>query len=434
MLMNIFKFLLRYAVIFSLLLVNVLIFSSRTFAERIHLDIASSGVRKVLVAVPSFLDETGDRNTATGRELARIMEEGLQFHGFVRILDARSYEGQVEPDWRALGADYVVRGRYSSAGNRMSVDSSLLDVMSGDMLATKNEKGSAARQEDMALRLVDAMVEEFTGEPGVAGTAIAFVSDKSGRKEIYIADVFGRHIRQVTRHHHLCVSPRFTADGTRLAYSSYHRGNQDLYLTDLAQNKKTRTLSRRKGMNLAPTFSPNKRTAVLTLSKDGNPDLYLIDMKGDIIKRLTKGVGINVSPSFSPDGGAICFVSDRSGRPQVYIMDLPTLQTRRLTFKGKENVEPSWSPRGDKIVYTRLVQGQYHIYTVPVSGGSAVRITSGIGNYESPTWSPDGRLIAFSRERNKNMELYVAQANGDGMRPMFSLEGNQSYPRWSPRL
>ncbi|MCI5132734.1 MAG: protein TolB, partial [Candidatus Electrothrix sp. EH2] len=313
--MNIFKSLLRYTVIIALFFVNAVVFSSSASAERIYLDIASSGVRKVLVAVPSFLDAAGDGKTATGRDIARIMEEGLQFHGFARILDSRSYEGQAEPDWRALGADYVVRGRYSLAGNRMNVDCSLLDVMSGDMLATRNYKGTAAQQEDLALRLVDAMVEEFTGEPGVARTSIAFVSDKTGRKEIYIADVFGRHIRQITRHHHLCVSPRFTVDGKRLAYSSYHRGNQDLYMTDLDQNKKTRTLSRRKGMNLAPAFSPDNRTAVLTLSKDGNPDMYLINMKGNIIKRLTKGAGINVSPSFSPDGGSICFVSDRSGRP-----------------------------------------------------------------------------------------------------------------------
>ncbi|MCI5120736.1 MAG: Tol-Pal system beta propeller repeat protein TolB [Candidatus Electrothrix sp. AUS4] len=432
--MNFFRSLLRSCTISSLVIVSVFLCVSSASAERIYLDIASSGVRKLVVAVPSFIDEAGDPATATGRNLARLMEEGLHFHGFVQILDPRHYEGQLRPDWRGLGADYVVMGNYTKAGEGVSVAASLLDVMNGNMLATKSYKGISAQQEDMALRLVDAMVKEFTGEPGVARSAIAFVSDKTGRKEIYIADVFGRHIRQITRHHHLCVSPRFTADGSQLAYSSYHRGNQDLYLTDLDQNEKTRTLSRRSGMNLAPAFSPDRRTAVVTLSRDGNPDLYLIDMEGEVIKRLTRQAGINVSPSFSPDGRAICFVSDRSGRPQVYIMDLQSMQVQRLTFDGKENVEPSWSPRGDKIVYTRLAEGRYHIYTIAVSGGAPTRITSGAGSYESPTWSPDGRLIAFSHKLNGKMKLYVAQANGEGMRPMFSFDGNQSYPRWSPRL
>ncbi|MGB5685215.1 MAG: Tol-Pal system beta propeller repeat protein TolB, partial [Candidatus Electrothrix sp.] len=419
---------------FSLFLVNVFFFVSGASAERIYLDIASSGMRKLVVAVPSFVDASGGQNTATGRDLARLMEEGLRFHGFVRILDSHRYEGQPRPDWRGLGADYVVMGSYALAGRQMTVSGNLLDVTSGERLSTRNYQGNSGQREEIALRLVDAMVEEFTGEPGVASSSIAFVSDETGRKEIYIADVFGRHVRQVTKHEHLSVSPRFTADGTRLAYTSYHRGNQDLYLTDLDQNKKTRTLSRRKGMNLAPTFSPDNRTAVVTLSKDGNPDLYLIDMKGDIIRRLTKRAGINVSPSFSPDGRAICFVSDRSGKPQIYIMDLQTMQARRLTFKGRENVEPSWSPRGDKIVYTHLAEGQYHIYTVPVSGGTPTRVTSGAGSCESPTWSPDGRLIAFSRKVGGKKEIYVIQANGEGMRPMFALKGGQSYPRWSPRL
>ena len=432
--MNLFRSLLGSGAIFSLLMVSFFFFVPQASAERIHLDIASSGVRKLVIAVPSFVNEDGDQNTATGHDLARLLEEGLRFHGFVRILDSHRYEGQRRPDWRGLGTDYVVTGKYTLAGERMSIAGSLLDVTSGDMLATRNYQGKARQREEMALRLVDALVEAFTGEPGVSRSSLAFISDETGRKEVYVADVFGRKVRQITRHNHLCVSPRFTADGSQLAYTSYHRGNQDLYITDLGQSKKTRTLSRRKGMNLAPAFSPNKRTAVVTLSKDGNPDLYLINMDGDIIKRLTKRAGINVSPSFSPDGRSICFVSDRSGRPQVYIMDLQNMQVRRLTFKGKENVEPSWSPQGDKIVYTRLTQGKYHIYTTPVRGGESTRITSGAGSYESPTWSPDGRLIAFSRKVNGKMEIYIAQANGEGLRPMFALEGNQSYPRWSPGI
>jgi TolB protein len=432
--MNSFRSLLGSGIFFLLLMMSFFFFVSHASAERIQLDIASSGMRKLVVAVPSFMDREGDQNTAIGRDLARLLEEGLRFHGFVQILDSHRYEGQRRPDWRRLGADYVVTGKYSLAGERMSIAGSLLDVMSGDLLATKNYQGKNRQREDMALRLVDALIEAFTGEPGVSQSSLAFISDKTGRKEVYIADVFGRKIRQVTRHHHLCVSPRFTSNGRQLAYTSYHRGNQDLYITDLDQTKKTRTLSRRKGMNLAPAFSPNNRTAVVTLSKDGNPDLYLIDMEGDIIKRLTRRAGINVSPSFSPDGQSICFVSDRSGRPQVYIMELQTMQVRRLTFQGKENVEPSWSPRGDKIVYTRLDQGHYNIYTIPVNGGDSTRITSGSGNYESPTWSPDGRLLAFSRKANGKKEIYIAQANGEGLRPMFALEGNQSYPRWSPRM
>ncbi len=401
-------------------------------AERIYLDIAASDMRKVVVAVPAFADAAGNLNTTRGRDIAGLLGRGLEFHGFVQVVDPGSYVGR-DGDWKALGADYVLLGKYALTGNKMVIEGSLLDVADNKMLAGRRYRGDAAQQDDMTLRLVDALVKEFTGEPGISRTSIAFVSDATGRKEIYIADVLGRKERRITRHNHLCVSPRFTPDGRSLAYSTYHRGNQDLYITDLNQSKVTRALSRRKGLNLAPAFAPDGRTMVVTLSKGGSPDLYLMDRKGKIIRQLTSGYGINVSPSFSPDGRQLAFVSDRTGKPQVYIMDMPGGQVRRLTFQGTENAEPSWSPKGDKIAYTGLSGGHYQIFTIPAQGGTPKQVSSGWGDFESPTWSPDGRQIAFSRKRDGRQQICAVFADGKGLRPLFSFKGNQSYPQWSPQ-
>ena len=62
---------------------------------------------------------------------------------------------------------------------------------------------------------------------------IAFVSEVSGgHKEIFVADVLGRNIKQLTNHKDLAVSPKFSPDGKMLAYTSYHPGNPNLYITD----------------------------------------------------------------------------------------------------------------------------------------------------------------------------------------------------------
>jgi TolB protein len=417
----------RRCAVFSAAVLLALSFCLPAAAERIQLDIANSGVRKLTVAVPAFADGSGSTSTAAGKKIADLLIKALEFHGFIEPVDVGA---ERSADWRSKGADYVVLGKFTEQG----IEASLLDVLPDKMLPAKQFSGSFAQQDDLALRLADALIEDFTGEPGVSRTSIAFVSDGTGRKEIYLADVLGRSTRQITRHNHLCVSPRFTADGTRLAYSSYHRGNQNLYITELNQSDLTRALSRRPGMNLAPAFSPDNRTMVVTLSRDGSPDLYLMDMTGQVLDRLTQGMGINVSPSFSPDGQSLAFVSDRSGKPQVYIMDVRSRRTRLLTLEGAENVEPSWSPKGDKIVYTSLSGGHYQICTMPVSGGAPTRITSGSGDCESPTWSPDGRQIAYSRKkRNGQSEICAAFANGRGERVLFRLKGSQSYPRWSPQ-
>jgi TolB protein len=414
--------------VFLLTLFLFLFTSLPVLAQRIQLDIVSSGVRKILVAVPHFVDASGNTNTAQGKKIADLLIQGLEFHGFVEIIK----QNRPSAEWKSLGVDYVVLGKYSTQGAQMTIEGSLLEVATERMLAGKQFRGPTAQQDDMTLRLVDSLIESFSGEPGISRTSIAFVSDGTGRKEVYLGDVLGRNVRQVTRHNHLCVAPRFTADGSRLAYSSYHRGNQNLYITDLNQDRVTHALSRREGLNLTPTFSPDNKNMIVTLSQDGSPNLYLMDMKGQIIEQLTENAGINVSPSYSPDGNSIVFVSDRSGRPQIYLMDIKTKRTRLLTFQGRENVEPSWSPKGDQIVYTSRTAGSYHIFTLPLQGGSPTQITSGPGSYESPSWSPDGKQIAYSRNRKGQVDICAIFANGRGERRLFTVKGNQSYPRWSP--
>ncbi|ADW18329.1 TolB domain-containing protein [Desulfobulbus propionicus DSM 2032] len=398
--------------------------------ERTYYDISASDVRKIMVAVPNFSGSGGNQGAA----VAQLLTKGLELHGFIGVIDSSRYGGSRDADWKSLGADYVVLGQVSGDPAGIAVEGQILDVASNASLAGRRFKGSAAQLEDMTLRLCDTLIQDFTGEMGVARTRIAYVSDATGRKEVYISDILGRHPRQVTRHRALCVSPRFTPDGNYLAYSTYHRGNQDLYITDLRQNTATNALSRRNGLNLAPTFSPDGRTMVVTLSKGGNPDLYSMDRQGNIIRQLTSGAGINVSASYSPDGQTLAFVSDRSGKPNVYVMSAGGGQAKRLTFKCPENSEPVWSPKGDEIAFTGLQGGIYQLFVMDRNGGNVRQLSTGGGNYESPTWSPDGRLLAVTRKSGSRSEICVVSKSGKDVRSLFAMKGNQSYPQWSGRL
>jgi len=402
-------------------------------AERVYLDITAQDVRKVVVAVPWFASADEPRGEKSqGEPMAELLGRALQFHGFIQVLDAKRFGGRNDADWKSLGADYVIMGKYDTAGSGMMVEGRILDVGEDRMLSGRRYRGALDQRDDMVLRLCDALIEEFTGEPGISRSRIGYVSDVTGKKEVYISDVLGLGQRQVTRHKHLAVSPRFSPDGNYLAYSSYHTGNQNLYLTDLRQNQVTRAISRRKGMNLAPAWSPDGMSMIVTLSKDGSPDLYMMDLQGKIEKRLTERAGINVSPSWSPDGKKIAFVSDRSGTPQVYIMDLKSRKVQRLTFEGSENTEPSWSPKGDLIAYTARKDNRYQLFTIDPNDPLSVRqVTSGVGDFESPTWSPDGKQIAFSRRLDGKQQICASMKDGREFRVLLDLAGNQTYPQWT---
>ena len=191
-----------YSLILALVLGVALLPCSLMAEEQTYYDISASGVRKIMLAVPAF---TG--NSSQGKFVADLLSRGLELHGFIGVVPSSRYAGNREADWKSAGADYVVLGQVNEDANGLSVQGQILDVAANQLLTGRRFSGSVAQLEDMTLRLCDALIKDFTGEEGVSRTRIAFVSDGSGHKEIYLSDILGNHPKQITRHRALCVAP-----------------------------------------------------------------------------------------------------------------------------------------------------------------------------------------------------------------------------------
>lgn len=403
--------------------------------DRIYLEIGSTDVRKINFAVPWFRsNQASGVPQELGKKLADTLAKALKFHGIINIIPTKVYNGSQSADWGGLGADFTVLGIYELNANSLRLELRLFDVSGDKMLLGKSYSGKLNQQNDMLFRFCNSVIEDLTGTPGIADSQIAFVSHARAtrKKEVYVTDILGQSFRQITRHKNLVVSPRFVPDSPYLTYTSYHSGNQNLYITDLRQNTTTRALSRRKGMNLAPGWFPDGEKMLVTLSYEGNPDLYMMSNKGKVIKQVTKNTGINVSATISPDGKQAVFVSDRSGSPQLYLMELATGRTQRITFEGTENAEPDWHPKENLIVYSSLRNGVYQICTkVPDRLAEANQLTTELSHHESPSWSPDGNQIIFSQQDGRENKIYAMMKNGSFQRRLFSVTGSQTYPRWA---
>ena len=416
------------------LLLLALLFAPAAWA-RVYLDITSPDLKKLQVAVPYFLDKdhTGEI-TKQGRAMADLLGRALALHGFIAIIPPAAYNNDRATNWKSVAADYVALGSFEQSAGGLIMEIRFRDTAGGRMVVGKRYRVPAARAHAMLRKFADETIYALTGERGVSNTEIAFVSDASGAKEVYVADILGQSLRQVTKHHWITVSPRFSPNGELLAYTSYHRGNPNLYITNLLQGKTTRAISWRPGLNVCGAWSPDGTSMLATLSKDGNPDIYLLAANGQIRKRYTSGQGINVSATWAPDGKRFAYVSDRSGRPQIYIRDTTTGRDRRLTFSGTENTTPAWSPKGDLIAYTGLEGSNHHIFLISPDGGEPTQLTRYWGEYESPSWSPDGRQLVLTRTRNHKKQLCTIFINEHAVRPLADLPGNQTFPQWSPRL
>jgi len=186
-------------------------------------------------------------------------------------------------------------------------------------------------------------------------------------------------------------------------------------------------------VNAGAAISPDGRLMALTLSKDGNPELYIKNLGSGKLTRLTKtGTAAEASPTWSPDGKKIAFVSDSSGSPQIYIVSSRGGKARRVTHRGNENVSPDWGPDG-RIAFSSKRSGRYQICVMDPERHTEEQLTSDYVDHEQPSWAPDGRHIAYARTEGYVSDVYILDTMGDAPLRLTRLKGNWYAPAWSPK-
>ena len=113
----------------------------------------------------------------------------------------------------------------------------LYDAASGMRIANKEYFGNEETFRRMVHTFADEIVSRYTGEQGIARTRIAYVSDKTHFKDLYVMDYDGQNPMKITADHSICLSPAWSPDGKVLAYVSYRDKNPDLFGLDMETGK-----------------------------------------------------------------------------------------------------------------------------------------------------------------------------------------------------
>ena len=334
------------------------------------------------------------------------------------------------PGLSALKVQYLALGTVAPRGPEVLLDARLYDVATGMQVFGRRYVGDPQYFRGLVHRFADDILFHLTGDHGVAETRIAYVRAISRtEKELYVMDYDGARPVPITANHSINVSPRWSPDGTALAYTSYEAGNPDIYLWHLDSGRRT-LLSAVHGLNASPGWAPDGQTLALARTAGEGTALCLVPATGGPAQALTHGSAINVSPSFSPTGQELAFTSDRGGTPQLYLMDRDGTDVRRLTFQGRYNTSPRWSPRGDRIAFTCRTAGK-QICLISPEGTDLQQLTIA-GSNEDPAWAPDGRHLVFTSNRTGHRALFVMQANGSEQQLLAADPDAEYLPDWSP--
>ncbi len=273
-----------------------------------------------------------------------------------------------------------------------------------------------------------------------SGARLAFASNRDGDYEIYLMDIDGENLTQLTDNGVYDFDPAWSPDGNQIVYASTVGGDAEIVVMD-ADGGNAQALTENTARDAGPAWSPDGSRIAFASDREGSFDIYLMDPDGGNLTRLTSDEGIDeLDPAWSPDGSQIAYYTRRDEEAEtteIYVIPAAGGEARRLTENGTIDQWPDWSPDEGNLAYTSgegLTRGRRAIFVLDLATLQARRMTDGTARDDDPAWSPDGSAIAFDSDRDGDgyFDLYVLNTGARELRQVTTEQANDVAPAWQP--
>jgi Tol biopolymer transport system component len=269
---------------------------------------------------------------------------------------------------------------------------------------------------------------------------IVFQADWSGSFDIYMMDVNGTNIQQLTATPYNDYNPQLSPDRSQICFTRIYDGYSEPILLN-TNDLSCQIIPTPQLKAALMTWHPSGTKIIFYTNHDGDSDIYSFDLLDSTLTNLIQNDYTDAGPSFSHDGENILFFSNMTGIHKAYIADADGSNISILLDNNdREERMPKMNPQNpDEIVFTgRGYSANSYVTFGLFKLNRETKVVSDListstADEQWAEWSPDGNTIVFESgsQGTSNMGIYTIKADGTGLQKLLDIEGsNEGRPHW----